>query len=287
MSEQTMKSLPLQGLRILNTRANEQAGVFSAQLGALGAIPIEFPTIRIVAPEDSAPLDLALKHLCTSDLYDWLVFTSTNGVKSFFERLANQEYSLTSLEKVHIAAIGPATATTLRKFGARVDLIPSNYIAEAVANAIVEYARVRGENLAGKRILLARAAEARNVLIYELQNAGAVVDVVAAYQTLGIGKDGSYQQLIHRQMKAQELDIITFTSSSTIRNFMHWLTDFDESFTEEFLHHVRVSGRPKIACIGPITSQTAREYGLKVQIEAQEYTIPGLIQAIVRNEEKR
>jgi uroporphyrinogen-III synthase len=286
MPEQTMKSLPLQGLRILNTRANEQAGIFSAQLSTLGAIPIEFPTIRIIAPEDSAPLDLALKRLCASDLYDWLVFTSSNGVKFFFERLVNQGYSLTSLEKVHIAAIGPATATTLRKYGARVDLVPSNYIAEAVANAIIDYARMRGENLKGKSILLARAAEARNVLIYELLNSGAEVDVVVAYQTLGIDKDDSHEQLIHRQLKAQELDIITYTSSSTVRNFMHWLTEFDESFTEQFLHYVRVSSRPKIACIGPITSQTARECGLKVHIEAQEYTIAGLIKAIVRNEEK-
>ena len=286
MPEQAMKSLPLQGLRILNTRANEQADVFSSQLSVLGAIPVEFPTIRIVAPEDLAPFDHALKRLCESDLYDWLVFTSTNGVKSFFDRLAVQGYTYSSLEKVRIAAIGPSTATSLKKYGARVDLVPPDYIAEAVAASIIEYVRMRGENLNGKRILLPRAAQARNVLIRELQHAGAEVDVVAAYRTLGIGKDDSLGQIIHHQLEAQELDIITFTSSSTVRNFMHWLAEFGESFAEEFLHHVLVSGRPKIACIGPITSQTARECGLHVHIEAQEYTVTGLIKAIIRNEEK-
>ena len=286
MPEQTMKSLPLQGLRILNTRSNEQAGVLSAQLSALGAIPVEFPTIRIIEPEDWRPLDLALKYLCASDLYDWLIFTSANGVKIFFDRMVLQGYALSSLEKVHIAAIGPATASTLSKYGARVDLVPSNYIAEAVADSIIEYVRMQGESLKDKRILLPRAAQARDVLIQELQNAGAEVDVKVAYRTLGISKADPQGQIIHRQLEAQQLDIITFTSSSTVRNFMHWLIACGESFADEFLHHVRASGRPQIACIGPITSQTARECGLKVHVEAQEYTIAGLIKAIVRNEVK-
>jgi len=288
MLEQTMKKgLPLQGLRILNTRTQHQASVFSAQLSALGAIPLEFSTIRIVAPEDWVPFDHALKRLCESACYDWLIFTSANGVKSFFDRLVTQGYSLTSLDNVRIAAIGPATATTLRKYGARVDLVPSNYIAEAVAASILKDTLKRGEELEGKKVLLARAAEARSVLMDELQSAGVEVDVVIAYRTLGIDKDGPQRQIFLRQLKKQELDIITFTSSSTVRNFMHWLTEYDEPFTEMFLHQVRASARPKIACIGPITSQTARECGLKVHIEAQVYTIAGLIEAIIRNEEKR
>ncbi len=287
MSEHTSKSFPLQGLRILNTRANKQAGVFSAQLSTLGAIPVEFPTIRIAAPEDWAPLDRALKRLCESDWYDWLVFTSANGVKSFFDRLVAQGYSLASLDNVRIAAIGPATATTLRKFGARVDLLPSDYIAEAVAASIIADIRNRGEELQGHKVLVARAAEARNVLIHELQSVGAEVDVVAAYRTLSIDKDDPHGQIILRQLQSQELDIITFTSSSTVRNFMNWLTGNDELFAGAFLRQALVNGRPKIACIGPITSQTARECGLYVHIEAQEYTIAGLIEAIVRNEETR
>jgi len=286
MPEQTMKSLPLRGLRILNTRTQHQASAFSAQLRALGAIPVEFPTIRIVAPEDWAPLDHALKRLCASACYDWLVFTSANGVNSFFDRLVVQGYSLASLDNVRIAAIGPITATTLRKYGARVDLVPSNYIAEAVAASIMKETLNRGEQLEGKKVLLARAAEARNVLIHELQRAGVEVDVVIVYRTLGIDRDDPQGQVFLRQLKKQELDIITFTSSSTVRNFMYWLTEHDEPFTEAFLHQVGVSARPKIACIGPITSQTARECGLKVHIEAQEYTIAGLIEAMIRNEEK-
>src|SRR5215831_14227026 len=175
MPERTMKSLPLQGLRILNTRAQHQASAFSARLNALGAIPVEFPTIRIVAPENWAPLDQALKRLCESRCYDWLVFTSVNGVKSCFDRMIAQGYSPASLDEVRIAAIGPATAATLRKYGAAVDLIPSHYIAEAVADSIMKDMLRRGEELEGKNVLVARAADARNVLTHELQNVGIAV----------------------------------------------------------------------------------------------------------------
>jgi uroporphyrinogen-III synthase len=286
MPEQTMKSLPLAGLRILNTRTHEQAGTFSSQLSMLGATPVEFPAIRIIAPEDWEPLDNALKRLCETDWYNWLVFTSANGVQICFERLNRLGYHVESLGKVRIAAIGPATANTLRKYGARVDLVPDTYIAEAVASALIEDARKQGEQLAGKRLLLARAAEARNVLVHELQREGVEVDVVAAYRTVGIDKEDEQGQSILRQLEAQELDIITFTSSSTVRNFMQWLVEFAGSFTETFIHHVVEFARPKIACIGPITSQTARECGLIVHIEAQEYTIAGLVEAIIRNEGK-
>ena len=286
MPEQTMKSLPLEGRRILNTRRHEQAGTFSSQLSALGAIPVEFPTIRIVDPEDWGPLDNALKRLCEADWYDWLVFTSTNGVQISFERLIRLGYQVASIGEVRIAAIGPATAMTLAKYGATADLVPATYIAEAVTSAMIEDARKQGEPLEGKRLLLARAAEARNVLIHELQRVGVEVDVVAAYRTIGIDKEDEQGQMILRQLEAQELDIITFTSSSTVRNFMHWLREYDATFTNTFLSHVMQLTRPKIACIGPVTSQTAREFGLKVHIEAQVYTIAGLVEAIIRNEEK-
>ena len=286
MYDQSVKSFPLEGRRILNTRTQEQAGTFSSQLSALGAIPIEFPTIRIVSPDDWGPLDNALKHLCEANWYDWLVFTSANGVQIFFERLIKLGYSAKSIGNVRIAAIGPATALTLAKYGAKVDLVPTTYIAEAVASALIEDVRKLGESLEGKRLLLARAAEARNVLIQELQRVGVEVDVVAAYRTFGIDKEGERGQRILRQLEAEELDIITFTSSSTVRNFMQWLIEYDAKFTETFIHRVAESARPKIACIGPITSQTARECGLKVHIEAQVYTIAGLLEAIIRNEGK-
>ena len=286
MHDQSVKSFPLEGRRILNTRTQEQAGTFSSQLSALGAIPIEFPTIRIVSPDDWGPLDNALKHLCEENCYDWLVFTSANGVQIFFERLIKLGYSAKSIGNVRIAAIGPATALTLAKYGAKVDLVPTTYIAEAVASALIEDVRKLGESLEGKRVLLARAAEARNVLIQELQRVGVEVDVVATYRTIGIDKEGERGQRILRQLEADELDVITFTSSSTVRNFMQWLIEYNAEFAETFIRRVAEFARPKIACIGPITSQTARECGLKVHIEAQVYTIAGLLEAIIRNEGK-
>lgn len=285
MPEQTMKSLPLKGLRILNTRTHEQAGTFSAQLSILGATSVEFPTIRIIAPEYWGPLDNALKRLCEENWYDWLVFTSANGVQICFERMNRLGYDVDSIGEVRIAAIGPATAGTLQKYGVRVDLVPATYIAEAIVSAMVD-AYKQGEQLAGKRLLLARAAEARNVLVHELQRVGVEVDVVAAYRTVGIDKEGEQGQRILRQLEAQELDIITFTSSSTVRNFMQWLTEQSGSYSETFKRRALEFARPKIACIGPITSQTARECGLKVHIEAQVYTIAGLVEAIIRNEGK-
>src|SRR2546430_2189620 len=123
MREQTVRGLPLHGRRILITRAHEQAGTFSSQLSALGAIPVEFPTIRVVAPDDWESLDFALQRLCEADWYDWLVFTSANGVRICFDRLLRLGYQVRSLGNVRIAAIGPATATTLLKNGAKVDLV--------------------------------------------------------------------------------------------------------------------------------------------------------------------
>ena len=286
MYEPSVKSFPLKGRRILITRTQEQAGTFSSQLSALGAIPIEFPTIQIVAPDDWKPLDNVLKRLCESDWYDWVIFTSANGVQIFFERLITLGYSVKSIGNVRIAAIGPATALILAKYEARVDLVPTTYIAEAVAAELIEDVRKLGESLVGKRVLLARAAEARNILIQELQHVGIEVDVVAAYRTIGIDKEDERGQIILRQLQADELDIITFTSSSTVRNFMQRLIEYDAKFTETFIGRVAEFDRPKIACIGPITSQTARECGLKVHIEAQVYTVAGLLDAIIRNEGK-
>jgi uroporphyrinogen-III synthase len=286
MPEQTLKSFPLEGRRILNTRTYEQAGALSSQLRALGAIPVEFPTIQIVAPENWESLDNALKLLRESDWYDWLVFTSANGVRMCFERLISLGYHVKSIGEVRMAAIGPATAMALEQYGAKVDLVPAQYIAEATASTLIEDARKRGEPLEGKRVLLVRAAEARDVLIHELQRVGVEVDVVAAYRTIGIDKADERGQMILRQLETQELDIVTFTSSSTVRNFMQWLMDYDASFSNTFIRSVVDVARPKIACIGPITSQAARECGLKVHIEARVYTITGLVEAIVRNEGK-
>ena len=286
MSEHIVKSLPLQGQRILITRTSDQAGTFSEQLRALGATTVEFPTILIVPPEDWEPLDNALKRLCEADWYDWLVFTSANGVHSCFERLQKLGYDTRSFGDVRIAAIGPATAVEIARYGVTVDLVPAEYIAEGIAVALLDDARKFGESLEGKKVLLARAAEARNTLVTELQQAGASVEVVAAYRTLGITYEDERGREIVHLLEAQQLDILTFTSYSTVSNFMQWLIQCDSDVANALLTSITRYARPKIACIGPITAQTAREFGLDVHIEAQEYTIAGLIEAIIRNEEK-
>ncbi len=286
MSEQTVKALPLQGRRILVTRAREQAGVFSEQLRVLGALPVEFPTIRILPPEDWRPLDDALRRLCTADWYRWLVFTSANGVRICFERLESLGYDARDICNVSVAAIGPVTATTLKRYGIIADLVPGEYVAESVAAALIDEARRRGEELEGKKVLLARAAVARNVLVAELQQAGAIVDVVAAYRTAGIPVDDERGRVVLRMLKTHQLDMLTFTSSSTVRNFMLWLMQCEPGVANSFKRSVKQNAQPKVASIGPITSQTAREFGLDVHIEAQEFTIAGLVEAIMRDKEQ-
>src|SRR5438270_7854212 len=274
----------LQGKRILVTRTREQAGVLSERLLALGARPVEFPTIHIVPPRNWDSLDRALGRLFPTSTekdghrgcpYAWLIFTSVNGVHICCERLLKRGYDLQTMCPVRVAAIGPATAAALERYGIHADLVPDIYVAESVADALIHDSQQRGETLQRKGILLPRAAEASNVLVTELQQAGAVVDEVAAYTTVSVASDDQQGQEIVKLLRRGELDIITFTSSSTVRNFMQWLRSC--AIDDAILHHLRL----KIACIGPITSQTARELGLDVDIEAKEYTIDGLVEAIV------
>jgi uroporphyrinogen-III synthase len=313
---------PLQGRRILVTRAPHQSDILRERLRALGATPVEFPTIQMGAPADWAALDEALGRLCaTRDdrkgsplhlarppgyeaepgrleeietrfasaaqvSYDWLVFTSANGVRFCFERLQSLGYDTSAVGKVRIVAIGPATAALLEHYGMTADLVPKRYIAEGVAAALVEEARRQGEALEGKRILLVRAVEARNVLVSELQRAGALVDIVAAYRTIGIASDDERGSVVLRLLQHQQLAILTFTSSSTVRNFMQWLIDGERSVTGSFTNLITHNPQLKVASIGPVTSQTARELGLEVDIEASKFTVDGLVEAIVRYEEK-
>ena len=294
---------PLQGKRILVTRTHEQAHALVDRLRTPGAIPVEFPTIQIVPPLDWTPLDDALRRLCATNTteqsnrmpgqgnheerpYTWLVFTSANGVRSCFDRLLALGFDAQTVRasKVRTAAIGPATAAALARYGITADLVPAQYVAEHVAAALIEDARRRGEPLVGRRILLARAAEARKVLVTELQQAGAIVDEVAAYRTVTAQGDDEQGREVLRLLQTHQLDILTFTSSSTVRNFMQWLMDCslqtEGTPTDLVIHNPQL----KIACIGPITSQTARELGLDVHIEAKEFTIDGLVEAIVQHE---
>ena len=312
MSEHSVATLALAGKRILITRTREQASVLSERLAALGAIPIEFPTIRIVPPSDWTALDNALRKLCSvaqgtregypyraqegslntfvhgrgsgvgQSGYDWLIFTSVNGVTICCERLLTLGYDLSTLHNVRIATIGPATAAALAHYGLTAHLVPAEYRAEGVVSALIEDFRFRGEPMEGKHILLPRAAEARKILVTELQQAGALVDEVAAYYTHSIASDDEQGQKVLRLLQTDEIDIITFTSSSTVRNFMQWLARWNEQGVVHATQLATENPRLTIACIGPITSQTARELGLRVSIEAKEFTIDGLVEAIVQ-----
>ncbi|HEU0003940.1 MAG TPA: uroporphyrinogen-III synthase [Ktedonobacteraceae bacterium] len=286
MLHSTNTARPLRGKRILVTRTREQASSFSGRLRKLGAAPFEFPVIRIAPPLDWQPLDDALRHLCgaTFTYYDWLIFTSVNGVESVFERLNEFGLSLPVASATRVAAIGPATAAALARYGVQTDLMPDEYIAEGVAAALIEDARQRGTSLVGKRILLPRAAVARDVLITQLKAAGATVQEVAAYRMLPVSSDDAQGLEVVRMLQAGELHMLTFTSSSTVRNFMHWLTSSAPALAEKLRDNAAGEPLPIIACIGPITAQTAREMGLHPQIEATTFTIDGLIEAIVQHE---
>jgi uroporphyrinogen-III synthase len=285
MSESQLRTLPLQGKHVLVTRTREQAGTLSANLRAAGAIPVELPVIRIVPPADWSPLDQALREQAGNAAYDWLIFTSANGVKMALERLCALGLEPRSLSAARIATIGPATAAALEEYGLSAALVPEEYIAESVAEALLRDAAQRGETLAGKRVLLARAAEARQVLVTELEQAGARVDVVAAYQTLPVAQDDERGREVIDLLRQQQLDIITFTSSSTVHHFMHWLSQSAPEIALLLAYPGKQPARPLIACIGPITASTARDYGLDIAVEAREFTTAGLVEALITYEE--
>jgi len=257
---QWFESRPLFGRRIVVTRARKQASDLVEQLSALGAECLEYPAIEIVAPGDITPLDTAIGNI---GIYDWLVFTSVNGVDIFFSRLACLGRDTRTLANLKTAAIGPATAARMRSFGLNADILPENFRAESVVAAF------RNEAVAGKRILLPRAAEARPVLPVELSKMGAVVDEIAAYQTIC---DASAADPLIERLRSRTVDMVTFTSSSTVTNFKSLLP------ADEFENLI---AGVKIAAIGPITADTARENGFRVDVEAGEYTIPGLCEAIL------
>ena len=279
MSEEPLR--PLQNQRILVTRTREQASVLCERLRALGAEPVELPTIRIVPPADWQQLDQVLQLLYAPDAtrYDWVVFTSANGVNICMERVRSLGYEPGALQGARVATIGPATAAALQRYGITADLVPDEYIAESVAQALMADAQRQGKTLAGQRILLARAAEARKVLVTELREAGAHVDEVPAYYTLPVTRDDEQGRTVWRFLQEHTLDILTFTSSSTVRNFVAWLKEFGQGNNDPLA--LVTPEHCVIACIGPITAQTARDLGLQVTIEATEYTIDGLINAII------
>lgn len=251
---------PLLGRRIVVTRSREQASDLVRSLSDLGAECLECPTIETAPPDDSAPLDAAIAELAACD---WIVFTSVNGVRFFFERLFRLGKDVRCLGHIRTAAIGPATADRLRSFGLSSDLVPETYVAESVIAAF------RGHDIRGKRILLPRAQEARPLLPEALTAMGAAVQEVAAYQTRPAVADVG-QLLEH--LANHEIDLVTFTSSSTVKNFKALLPPDRAAEL--------ASGLPA-ACIGPVTADTARKLGFDVRRVAAEYTIPGLCAAIL------
>lgn len=253
---------PLLGKRIVVTRARAQASDLVEQLNELGADCLECPTIEVVPPESWAPLDAAIDRL---PQYQWLIFTSVNGVAAFFERLALKGLDVRALGHVRTAAIGPATADKMRRYGLGADILPKTYQAESVVDAFA------GEALQGKRVLLPRAREARTVLPEQLTRMGAMVDEVAAYQT--VQSDRNAGPLVE-QLRNGRIDMVTFTSSSTVRNFKALLPDAE---ARQLMQGVTV------ACIGDITAGTARELGFDTDIVAEIFTIPGLCDAIVKH----
>lgn len=255
---------PLFGKRVLITRTREQAGTLAALLTERGAVPLELPTIQLEPPEDWEPADRAIAAL---DQYAWAIFTSANGVRSFFERLERQGLDVRALKGVRLAAIGPATATALGELHLRVDFSPSEYVAEAIVEGMRQF------DLAGKRVLLPRAQDVREILAAGLARQGALVDDVAVYRTRPAG-DPDVARGLFREGK---VDVVTFTSSSTVRNLVTLLGDPARSLL----------ATATIASIGPITSQTARDLGLTVQVEAAEHTIPGLVDALEEANVKR
>ncbi|MFA5802594.1 MAG: uroporphyrinogen-III C-methyltransferase [Thermoleophilia bacterium] len=256
---------PLFGKRVVVTRSRAQASDLVDQLRELGAIPVEFPTIKVVDPvEGYAALDAAIAKLRGSDrpAYDWAVFTSVNGVEKFFERLA-QTGDVRDLKGLKLGAIGPATAAALKQRGLKLDFVPPEYRAEAIVDGLLEM------GIKGSRVLIPRAKEAREVLPEKLAEAGAEVEVVTAYETI---LDDSGAEDMKDMLMSGEIDIITFTSSSTVKNFVQLLDGFDFS---------ALPANVTIASIGPVTADTARDLGLNVDLEADEYTIPGLVRALV------
>jgi len=266
---------PLSGSRVLVGRARHQAGVLSADLRRRGAEVIEIPFIEIRKPRSYRPLDTALKNI---DSYDWLILTSVNGVDAFWNRLRRLRLTKARLQHLRVAAIGPSTRKAAEKRGLKVEVVPKQYVAESVVE------RLRGR-VKGKRILLARARIARDVIPVELRKLGAYVDVAEAYETAVPLSSRGRLRTILKNLKRRP-DVITFTSSSSALNFVALMAG-KATHGRSARDYISKLAGVKLASIGPVTSATLRQLGLLVNIEAREYTIPGLVKAIVAAREQR
>lgn len=252
---------PLFGKRVLVTRTKAQASELSNLIRIQGGEPIECPTIDVVPPDAWEEVDDAIEQLAT---YQWLVFTSVNGVKAFMQRLWHQGRDARALAGLRICCIGPRTADEVRRFGVRADFVPDVYQAEG----LIEVMRRAG--VSEQRVLIARAAEARAVLPDELVRSRACVQIVTVYKT--VVPRIERERVVH-MLRERAIDVVTFTSSSTVRNFFQ-LFDGPEDLKKHLNGTI-------IASIGPITAQTVREMGLDVHVVASRHTIPSLVQSLV------
>jgi uroporphyrinogen III methyltransferase/synthase len=250
---------PLFGKKVLITRSRTQASNLRAMLEEVGAQPVELPSVEIAPLEDSTQLDQAVARLGE---FNWVIFASTNGVEAVFDRLYQQGRDARAFAKTTIGAIGPATAQALTSRGIIPDFTPSRSVSEEVV------AELSGREWEGQSVLLPGSDIGRDVLAQGLAELGAGVERVAAYRTTT--PQGASDRA--RRILEQGVDVVTFTSSSTVRNLVDIL-DGDK-------HHLEDS---VIACIGPITASTAQEMGLRVDLTADEHTVEGLVQSLVRH----
>jgi uroporphyrinogen III methyltransferase/synthase len=250
--------LPLFGKTVVVTRKGDQADSMIERLRELGAEPFFFPVIETIAPDSWAPLDDALNNLSR---YDGLIFTSVNGVRFFSQRLKETQKDIRNLKGVRVFTIGPKTAEAVHDLGICVDVVPEDFVAESLIKSIGK------ENIVGKHFLIPRANIAREVLPEKLREMGATVDVAPTYQTV---LPKSKSDALIKRLQSENIDVLTFTSSSTVKNFIT-LTG------ESLLPKIK---KIRIACIGPVTAKTAEEAGLKVDILPKEYTVASLLDAI-------
>jgi uroporphyrinogen-III synthase len=263
VTENSGSTAPLQGWRILVSRAREQAGALSAGLLALGAEVYEIPFIEIRPPRSFRSLDDSLRLIAE---YEWLILTSVNGVRAFFDRMALLNLPRRVLAHLNIAAIGSATRAAIEREGLKVSVTPKEYVAESVVESL-------SDRVSGKRVLLCRAKIARDVIPNELRRLGAFLDVVEGYETvIPQASRIELRAVLHDPLRRPHA--ILFTSSSTVKNYIALLgiRSGRSGLVEGVLN----------ASIGPVTSDTLRQYELNVDVQADEHTIPGLIDALVR-----
>ncbi|MDF1513825.1 MAG: uroporphyrinogen-III synthase, partial [Anaerolineae bacterium] len=251
---------PLFGERILVTRTRSQVSELSSRLRHLGAEVVELPTIRIEPLSDWEPFDKAIASLTD---YDWIVFTSVNGISSFWARLKYAGYDARVLHGLKVAAVGPATTTAIEAIGLIPDYVPSQYVADTIAVGLGD--------IQGKHILVPRSDIARPALVEELLHNGAYVTEITAYHTVQPEINGSELNDV-----LSDITIATFTSSSTVRNLVRMSNKAN-------LDLLQIMRDKTIACIGPVTADTAESLGLPVHVMAHKYTIDGLVEAVTQH----